>query len=47
MLRHPEDRERVVAEMKDLLESVPSLQGEYRLLDRLGEGKTKLPICPL
>jgi hypothetical protein len=37
-LRHPADRAQIEAEIEDLLNAVPRIKDEYRLLDRLGEG---------
>lgn len=38
MLRDPEDRAQVEAEMRDLESAVPRILRDYHLLDRLGEG---------
>lgn len=39
MLRDPDDRSQVEAEIRELESAVPRILRDYRLLDRLGEGE--------
>jgi cell division control protein 7 len=36
--RSPEERKEILEEISDLMDSVPQLQGDYKILDRLGTG---------
>lgn len=45
MLRPPEERAQVQAEMRDLESAVPRILRDYRLLDRLGEGESISFLC--
>lgn len=40
------EREAIQYEMQNLLETVPILNGQYKLTDRLGEGALALPFLP-